>query len=850
VVVRITHETGDPGSLRIAVKDSGIGIEEEDLPRVFERFRQVDETAARRYQGSGIGLALAKELVQQMGGKIEVESDVGIGSIFTVSFPLGKAHIDDPSAIREDGEAADTGEQSRQAHQAAIALQAEVGLEKKGSSALSAPAGDGRDADDGSDERDLVLVVDDNPDMRAVVREICSSHFRIVEAENGEAALAMVDAEVPALVISDVMMPGMDGNQLLQALRARPETEGIPVMLLTARAGGEHRLEGLEQGAGDYLTKPFDSRELFARAVNLVRLKQGEREVVELNRRLGQANEELERRVLEHRRATERATELGRYLPVPVKELVLDTNRPVDLEKNRRRITLFKVRLSGTEELMDALAPEEAAQMLDSYLTAVVSVAAAHGATVERMSADEVSGFHGAPKSEGPGEDALRSARMAVQMWERIQAACQPWEKMLEGPPPRPSIVLHSGYATVGNFGCEDRLDYAAVGSVVQEGAAILAAMSPGLVACSNATRKLIDGFDHPFPMESLGNLSLRRRSRPLAVYRLAGDGQLSAAMTQARGDGEDANGKTLQTPSGDDGGQDVGILSLRSRKHSSLVQDGVVLAERYEILGSLGAGGMGSVYHAFDMRLQIEVALKLIRTEPGEDTSRRMRRLSKEVRLARRVTHRNVARIFDLGSWEGGEFVSMEYLKGETLSRWMDRECPADFAVCTELLLQLCAGLTAAHSAGVVHRDLKPSNVVIEDGGRLVILDFGIARAVTGVENTRSRTGALVGSPQYMAPEQVRGGEVDQRADLYSLGALAFELVTGRRVFESQSVMGLAFKHIDEDAPDPRTLRPDIPDSLRAVIRRCLAKDPQARFSTASEISELLRAGRGQTTS
>lgn len=263
-------------------------------------------------------------------------------------------------------------------------------------------------------------------------------------------------------------------------------------------------------------------------------------------------------------------------------------------------------------------------------------------------------------------------------------------------------------------------------------------------------------------------------------------------------------------------------------------------IAGRYEILGLLGVGGMGSVYRVRDLELDETVALKRLRRElvtaPGA-----VARLRQEVKLARRVTHPNVVRTFDLGEHGDERFLTMEWIDGHSLSQAL--ACrgafPADRVVAFGR--QLCAGLSAAHRAGVLHRDLKPDNVLVTRDGRVVITDFGIARAAAEAGATRA---GLVGTPAYMAPEQVEaGGRIDARADQYALGAVLYEILTGERAWPGDEVFPVALARLTRPPPDPRSRKPDLPSRMADLVVRCMARSPEDRFPDVDAVAEALAA-------
>jgi serine/threonine-protein kinase len=259
------------------------------------------------------------------------------------------------------------------------------------------------------------------------------------------------------------------------------------------------------------------------------------------------------------------------------------------------------------------------------------------------------------------------------------------------------------------------------------------------------------------------------------------------------------------------------------------------VVAGRYRIVRWLGGGGMGRVYEALDGELGERVALKVLRAGLSEEAIERFRR---EVRLTRRIQHTNVARMFDIGEHAGDKFLTMELVDGEPLSRRVGR--PMAWPELKVLAEQLCAGLAAAHAAGVVHRDLKPDNVLVEAAtGRAVITDFGIARSIDDAGVTQ--VGTVVGTPRYMAPEQLAGQDVDARADLFSLGVMLFELATGERPWSGDNAISIA---VQQATVAPRSLEQSaMPPAFASIVVACLALDPDHRPAGAREVGAAIAA-------
>jgi len=268
----------------------------------------------------------------------------------------------------------------------------------------------------------------------------------------------------------------------------------------------------------------------------------------------------------------------------------------------------------------------------------------------------------------------------------------------------------------------------------------------------------------------------------------------------------------------------------------------GTTLANRYEFIEELGKGGMGKVYKVFDKKIKEEVALKLLKSEIAAD-EKTIERFSNELKLARKIVHKNVGRMYDINEEKGTHYITMEYVPGEDLKSFIRRARQLTVGAAVSIAKQVCEGLVEAHKLGVVHRDLKPQNIMIDKEGNARIMDFGIARSL----KTKGITGegVIIGTPEYMSPEQVEGKEVGQRSDIYSLGVILYEMVTGQVPFEGDTPLSVAMKHKTKAPPDPGKVNAQVPEDLSRLILRCMEKDKAKRYQTAEEVlSELGKIG------
>ena len=265
-------------------------------------------------------------------------------------------------------------------------------------------------------------------------------------------------------------------------------------------------------------------------------------------------------------------------------------------------------------------------------------------------------------------------------------------------------------------------------------------------------------------------------------------------------------------------------------------------LGSRYRIEQMLGQGGMGRVYKAHDAELNRIVALKVLQPELTTDANA-MQRFKQELLLASRISHKNILRIHDLGEADGVKFISMAFVDGPDLHHILKDSGKLPIERAHNIAVQLCEALDAAHSEGVVHRDLKPQNILMGPGDHVYVSDFGLAKSLESSSAGMTRTGQYLGTPRYMAPEQVETGPVDRRTDLYALGLILFEMVAGESPFKGESTLQVMYRRVKEKAPNPREINPEIPAYFSAIILHCLERDPARRYQDAKELLTDLRA-------
>jgi eukaryotic-like serine/threonine-protein kinase len=277
----------------------------------------------------------------------------------------------------------------------------------------------------------------------------------------------------------------------------------------------------------------------------------------------------------------------------------------------------------------------------------------------------------------------------------------------------------------------------------------------------------------------------------------------------------------------------------VTERLASETIVDG-----RYRVVGRIGSGGMADVYCAEDLQLGRNVALKVLHSRFAEDAEFR-ERFRREARSAAGLQHQNVVSIYDRGEWDGNYYIAMEYLEGHSLKEIVQREGPLAPDRAIDLTVQVLRAVRFAHRRGIIHRDIKPHNVIVDEEGRAKVTDFGIARAAGASDMTQ--TGSIMGTAQYLSPEQAQGHAVSEPSDLYSAGVMLYELLTGRVPFDGESAVTIALKHVNERPVPPSMINPAVPPELEGVVMRALEKDQRLRFPDADAFIAALEHARAR---
>ena len=508
---RITVKVEPAGDhVRMQVIDTGIGIKKEQVPHLFERFRQAEGSVNRSYEGSGLGLALVKELVELHGGQISVESVYQEGTTFTVWLQTGTSHLPVDQVLEVPTEI----QSSRAAVELAdleIELPLEKGLQVEESQELKASSKkvERSNVQPSNVQPSSILVVDDNPDLRAYVSRILRLEgYQVCTARNGQEGFRVAQERRPQLIVTDLMMPEVSGLDLIEMIRDSQELRGTPIILLTAKADEATRIEGTERGADAYLSKPFNDRELLAEVRNLLALKANEQRVIELNTYLTESV-------------------LRRFLPPAMVQRAARGELELDLSPEPRLITTLFSDIVGFTQLANTLRSRRIAELLNEYLEAMTQAVFDNGGTVDKFMGDGILAIFGAPEELTPHEQARRAVGTARQMLHSLEKLNQQWKELgivgENGPPPvKFRCGIHQGTAVVGMFGGKERSDYTAIGPSVNIASRLQEAAEPNSILVSASVADWLDDDEitkfSPLKLKGVDETVLTFSVKPTAI--------------------------------------------------------------------------------------------------------------------------------------------------------------------------------------------------------------------------------------------------------------------------------------------------------------------------------------------
>ncbi|MGQ4645915.1 response regulator [Lyngbya aestuarii] len=491
--------------VRMKITDTGIGIHHEQIPYLFERFQQASGSVNRTHEGSGLGLALAKELVELHGGQISVESVYSQYTAFTVLLPIGNSHLP-PEQVMQVSAAIESSRAAVELADLGIVsplLGEEVSSQNQEDKVTQKLEDTLQDSLSGSGS---ILVVEDNSDLRAYLSRIFQqAGYQVWTARNGEEGFCLTKEHHPQLIVTDLMMPVVSGLDLISMIRASEQLKGTPIILLTAQVSEKNRIEGTEEGADAYISKPFQDRELLAEVRNLLALKANEQRVINLNTYLTESV-------------------LKRFLPPAMVKAAARGELVLDLHPEPRPITVLFSDIVGFTQLANTLRARRVAELLNEYLEAMTNAVFDNGGTIDKFMGDGILAIFGAPEEISPTEQVRLAVASARQMHSALHQLNQRWqERGILGKDGLAAVQfrcgIHQGAAVVGMFGSSKRSDYTAIGPCVNIAARLQEAAQPNSILVSAAVADLLedDGISkgHPLKLKGIDETVLTFSVRP-----------------------------------------------------------------------------------------------------------------------------------------------------------------------------------------------------------------------------------------------------------------------------------------------------------------------------------------------
>ena len=664
-----------------------------------------------------------------------------------------------------------------------------------------------------------VLTIDDDPDLRALVGIFLqAAGYSVEQATDGDAGLAAIRANPPDVVVCDVEMPGLNGFDVLDRVRNDPDSASMPFVLLTALSDRDSVRRGLRLGADDFLCKPVRAPDL-AEAVGVALDKRRRMSAVVSARALPE-RDELQKRY---------AAKLGGGEARPVEETEL-----AGITGRCMTQTMLFSDIRGFTTISERLPVTDVAEFLSRYLREACKPILQEGGRIMKIMGDGVMAIFGHDAPEDPQAHAAAALRAGLGL-VRVAEQFRVWIASrfdLPGLPPfEVGVGIHTGEVMLFELPVGNSRDLTAVGDAVNV-AARLEAKSKQLGWSVVASEQTLQHAGEGFLVLETREVELAGRGAPIRVGRVvqhSGPARAPAGLSS----GMEAVIEQSARATAESAKQALdGTLHAIGEQLGQAAQAEPSI-HGYRVLSKIAEGGMSSVYLAESQSPSRKVVLKVLKGRRNDEDGL-WRRFFQECAILSGIQHANVVRIYDQGFGEELAYLAMEYLGGGTLRDLMQGGVTPRQAL--SLLSQAAGGLAEIHRVGIVHRDIKPANLMLRDEGVLVLTDFGVAKRLDA-SGSHTSHGEILGTPNYISPEQAQSGEVTPGSDLYSLGVIFYEMLTGHRPFTGLTLTEILSQHIS--APVPR-----LPEELaehQCLVDGMLAKRPAERFASADALLAMI---------
>jgi len=662
-----------------------------------------------------------------------------------------------------------------------------------------------------------VLVIEDEPSIRNnIMLMLKAERYTALGAENGRVGLDLARSDPPDLILCDVMMPEMDGFAVLEALRAEPRFAEIPFIFLTALDDRSSMRRGMNLGADDYLPKPFTRNELLE-AVNS-RLKKFESLTQALAARLVPHQDRLTQKFREKISGGDGTAALEEPDSADLTGRITDATV---LFSDIRNFTTYSERLTS----------DEIAELLNAYLESACAPVIRYRGVIMKFIGDGIMALFEPIPNEKPGNHAQRALRAGLAM-HLAALEFRKWISQRHASPSLPEfsigVGIHTGEVLLCHVGAPGRGELTVVGDTVNI-ASRLEGQTKQLGWALVASEATLNLARPAIAIGSQREVQLRGRSAPIQAYEVIGiaAGEADDVSVHIPEDMRQALAENARIAAG----AAKAALGITLSLVTTDFGEKRVSVQGYRVVSKIGRGGSSVVYLAERESDKQQVVLKILDASAGLDEVL-LQRFVQEFDIISSIDHPNVVKIYDRGFSDRHAYIAMEYFPNGSLVEVISQGLNGRQAL--SLLAQVASALREVHNRGIIHRDIKPGNLMARADGSIVLADFGIAKRLDD-NMGRTRHGELYGTPYYVSPEQIEGNPATAQSDIYSLGLIFHEMLTGRRPFEADSVSSLIALHIS--APRPRL--PEPLAEYQAILDRMIAVDPRKRYKSAEELIE-----------
>lgn len=669
-----------------------------------------------------------------------------------------------------------------------------------------------------------ILVVDDDPVILDYIRlHLATADFNVRVASSASEAFAAISAEIPDLILSDISMPNIDGFDFLARLRADPVTEKIPFIFLTQHTDVDVMRRGMQLGANDFLSKPIRRAELLNAISGRMKILEGLRQAAS-KEAVPTLNMPVMNRVIDAASA--------QPAPNDHTQLVRAIDTKNKAASSAQRLvdgTVLFSDIRGFSTIAEKLNANEVAELLNAYFSSACEpILAQRGWVVKFVGDGVVAMFDNEATQVSHQARALKAALLITVAASQFQAWIDARFPDRNLPRFAIGVGLHCGEVSIASMGQGQSQETTVLGDVVNISSR-LESMSKELGWSVVASAEVVLAGGERFVLGRSGQVSIKGRESMADIFEvqalLPREDEViikgSSSVYDRIALAIESNTNIVAGLQSANAG--AGHGSENTTRGSAIRLDG------YRLLRKLGEGGMSTVYLAENIADGEQQVLKLIRMS-AKDDGEMVQRFIGEFALISQIDHPNVAKIFAQGFSESHAYIAMEYFPGGDLRQLMSGEFGETIAVAT--LLQVAGALSAIHEQGIVHRDMKPDNIMIRADGSLALADFGIATQIQ-TDLHGEQAGEVYGTPSYLSPEQATDSAVDHRADIYALGVMFFELLTGKKPYRASSPQALLYQHVNAELP----ILPNQFAHYQGLLVMMMAKDPNERFSQADDI-------------